>query len=140
MLLKTSRVEVWAADLANKPGALAGKLEPLALAGADLKFIIARRHHGQPDKGVVFITPLTGGKQIAAAREAGFAPAGGMVSVRVEGPDEPGIAYRITSALAQAGINLRGVSAGCIGDRCLFYLAFDSEADAQQAMGLIAML
>jgi hypothetical protein len=49
---------LWAAMLQDRVGGLAGKLAPLAAAGANLEFIIARRAPEQPGRGVVFVTPL----------------------------------------------------------------------------------
>ena len=57
--------DVWAATIDDKSGALALVLAELREAGADLQFIIARR--AEPGKGVVFVTPLQGDREIAAA-------------------------------------------------------------------------
>jgi hypothetical protein len=51
----------------------------------------------------------------------------------VEGPNKPGAAYQITRRLADAGINLRGASAGVLGSKFLLFLAFDSADDADKA-------
>jgi len=138
MLINANRVDVWACDLVDEPGSLASKLEALARTGANLEFIIARRHHGKPGTGVVYVTPITGEAQINAAKAAGFAPAGAMVALRLDGPDEPGIAYKITDALARAKINVRGLSAARINSRAVLHLAFDSEADANKAADVIS--
>jgi hypothetical protein len=42
-------------------------------------------------------------------------------------------AYQITRRLADAGINLRGVSAGLMGRKFLLFLALDHAADADKA-------
>jgi len=134
MLLNANRVDVWAAELTDQAGAVSAKLKGLAKAGADLEFLIARRRHEKPGSGVVYVTPLTGEAQIAAAKEAGFSVADGLCSVRVEGPDEPGVGYELADALAKAGIKLRGISAARVNGRCMFYLAFDGDADADRAV------
>ena len=56
--------DVWAAPIEDKPGGLANALGSLREAGADLKFIIARRTSNDPGKGVLFVTPL-GGDSVA---------------------------------------------------------------------------
>ena len=63
-------VDVWAATIEDRPGDLAHVLAELREAGADLHFIIARRT--EPGKGVVFVTPLRGDREIAAAAQVGF--------------------------------------------------------------------
>jgi len=134
--LKVTQVKVWAAGIPDRPGGLAAKLAALAGAGANLEFLIARRAHDKPGTGVVFVTPIKGKKQVAAAQAAGFTTTESLHSLRVEGPDSPGIGAKATAALAAAGINLRGLSAAAIGKRFVCYLAFDSEADAARAAAI----
>ena len=76
-------VDVWAATIEDRPGALAYVLAELREAGADLQFIIARR--AEPGKGVVFVTPLRGDREIAAAAQVGFNVTRTLHSVRVMG-------------------------------------------------------
>lgn len=132
-MLSVSKVDVWSATIEDKPGGLDQKLDGLAKAGADLEFMVSRRLHESPGKGIVFLTPLTGEKQMAAARQFGFKLAEGMHSLRVEGPDQPGAGHRVVSALAGMGINLRGVSAFRQRGEFVIYLAFDTQADADKA-------
>src|SRR3970282_1094169 len=99
----------WSASLEDRAGSLAGKLDALAKAGANLEFVIARRAPEKPGTGVVFVTPIQGEAVVKAAQGAGFAVSEGLHSVRVEGPDAPGLGAKLTAALAQAGINLRGL-------------------------------
>lgn len=63
--MKATRVDTWAASIDDQPGALAGKLKALSSAGVNLEFVVARRVE-TPGKAVVFVTPIKGGKQIAA--------------------------------------------------------------------------
>ena len=137
MSLAAERVDVWVASLEDQPGGLAEKLAPLATAGADLEFAIARRSPEKPGTGVVFVTPLRGEAQAAAAAKAGFAVADSLHSVRIEGDNRPGIGAEIARKLADAGINLRGLSAGVIGGRFVMYLAIDSVEDAEKALSLL---
>ncbi len=137
MDLIVEQVEVWAASMKDKPGSLAHLLNGLREAGADLDFIIARRSPEKPGTGVVFVTPLRGDREVAAATEMGFAVTKDLRSVRVEGENKPGAAAEITSKLAAAKINLRGLSAAVIGTRFVLYLGLDSAADAEKAVSVL---
>ena len=91
-------VNVWAATIEDKPGQLAHLLTELREAGADLQFIIARR--AEPGKGGVFVTPLQGDREIDAAAQVGFNVTHTLHSVRIMGPDRPGVAADLTEKLA----------------------------------------
>jgi hypothetical protein len=43
----------------------------------------------------------------------------------------------MTGAIADAGINLRGISAAALGRRAITYFAFDSAADADAAIKVL---
>jgi len=131
------KVDVWAAEIDDRPGGLAEKLAALAKAGASLEFIIARRAPDKPGRGVVFLTPIKGAAQKRAATEAAFNTTSSLQSVRVEGPDRPGLGTKMTRALADAGVNLRGVSAAALGRKSVAYFAFDSADDAANAVKLL---
>jgi hypothetical protein len=128
-------VDVWAATIEDRPGGLAYVLAELREAGADLQFIIARR--AEPGKGVVFVTPLRGDREIAAAAQVGFNVTRTLHSVRVMGPDRPGIAAQLTKKLADGRINLRGFSASVIGTQFLAYVAVDSLDDANKVIEIL---
>ncbi|MHC4287182.1 MAG: ACT domain-containing protein [Planctomycetota bacterium] len=134
MSLIIEHVDVWAASLKDKPGSLARMLAGLRDAGADLDFIIARRAPEAPGTGVVFVTPLRGDKEIAAAGELGFNVTRSLHSVRIEGENKPGIAAELTEKIAAAKINLRGLSAAVIGMRFILYIALDTAEDAEEAI------
>ncbi len=140
MKLKASRAVVWAAKIEDRPAGLAEKIESLAEAGANLEIVLARRAPEQPGKGVVFVCPLEGVRQCRAAVNQGFLRTNGLHSVRIEGTDAPGLAARITRALAKAGINLRGFSATAVGKRFIAYLALDDEDDITAALQAIKSL
>ena len=137
MALAVAKTVVWAACIEDRAGGLAEKLTVLAEAGAQLEFLIARREPDKPGTGVVFVTPLTGATQLRAAKKAGFAKTDSLHSVRIEGPDKPGLCSQITFALAQAGINIRGLSAAAIGKNCIMHLAVDTAADATKAIRVL---
>lgn len=137
MDLLVERVDVWAATIQDSPGGLAGVLAILRAAGADLQFIIARRAPEKPGTGVVFVTPLQSGREIRAAAQLGFNVTQSLHSVRVMGPDRPGVAAELTQKLADGGINLRGFSASVIRTQFVAYLAVDSLADANKAIEIL---
>ncbi len=135
MKLDVTRVDVWAASIKDRPGGLAKKLDALAQAGTDLEFAIARRV--KPGKGVVFVTPIKGARQIRAAKKAGFAKTVSLRGLRIAAADKPGLGAQLTRRLADVGINLRGLSAASIGRRAIVHLAFDSADDANKAFRLL---
>ena len=137
MDLLMESVDVWAATIQDRPGGLAAVLTTLRDAGADLQSIIARRTPEEPGKGVVFVTPLQGDREIRAAAQVGFNVTHSLHSVRVMGPDRPGIAAELTQKLADGKINLRGFSASVIGTQFVAYLAVDSLDDANKAMEIL---
>jgi predicted amino acid-binding ACT domain protein len=56
-----------------------------------------------------------------------------MSTRKVEGDDTAGLGGRLTAAIADAGINLRGVSAAVMGKKFVAYLGFDNASDATKA-------
>ena len=134
MAYTIKKVDVWAGEIADRPGGLAEKLAALSNAGANLEFVIARRAPDKPGMAVVFLTPIKGAKQKSAAQGAGLATTDTLHSVRVEGPDRPGLGAKMTQALADAGINLRAVSGATLGRRAVTYFACDSAVDADNAV------
>ncbi len=145
MSMQATREAIWVATVEDKPGGLAAKLTPLAEAGANLRFVVARRGDAglggeAPDPGVVFVTPLEGDRQQNAARVAGFHVSTSMHGVRAEAPDRSGLGEVVTTTLAEAGINLRGLSAAAIDGRCAIHLALDSDDDADRAVELLKQL
>lgn len=138
--MNVQRTDVWAATIDDRPGGLHEKLVGLAEAGANLEFVISRRTPDQPGEGVVFVTPIKGARQTNAAQGAGFRKTDRLHSVRVEGMDKPGIGAAMAEALADAGLNLRGVSAAALGRQFIAYLALDTADDAEMAIETLKKL
>jgi hypothetical protein len=133
MAVDVGRIDVWCGEIEDRSGGLAEKIEAVAAAGANLEFVIARRAPDRPGMGIVFMAPFRGAAQTRAARQAGLDKAPNVYAVRLEGPNQPGFGAAITRSVADAGINLRGLSGTALGRRCAIYLAFDSSEDANQA-------
>jgi hypothetical protein len=135
--MKAQRTDTWAAEIEDKPGALAAKLKALADSGCNLEFVIARRQPDKPGTGVVFVTPIKGPKRIRAAEAAGFKKCESLHTVRVEGTDKPGQGQRIAQALADQGLNIRGFSGAALGRKFVCHVALDTEADAAKALKVL---
>ncbi len=140
MVIEIDKVDVWAGTIEDRPGGLARILDALTDAGANLEFLISRRAPEKTGSGVVFLAPLSGTAQTEAANEVGLSRATNLYSLRIEGPDQPRLGANITRAIADAGINMRGLSAASFGRRCVMYLAFDSDADATKAREVLKQI
>lgn len=140
MDLLVEKEDVWAASVEDKPGALADKLSALSDAGADLSFIIVRRSPEKPGTGVAFVTPLRGDREVQAATAVGFAVTTSLHSVCVEGADQPGIAAKLSRAIADAGINMRGFSAAVLGTKFVAHVGLDSSQDQEAVVRLLSAL
>ncbi len=140
MDLEVERVDVWAATIQDKTGALASLLKGLQKAGADLQFIIARRSPDRPGKGVVFVAPLLGEQETNAASLLGFNVTQSLQSIRIRGQDRVGIVADLAQALAEGGISLRGVSASVIGSQFIAFMGFDSPDDVTKAIDILGRL
>ena len=140
MALKIQKVDTWSASLEDQPGGLAAKLDALAKAGVNLEFVIGRRTPDIPGEGVVFVTPITGAVACRAAKTAGFTKTASLHTVRLEGPDKRGTGACITQALAEKGVNLRGLSAAAINKKFVAHIALDSAEDAAKVVRILRSL
>ena len=138
MAMKVSKMDVWVASLADKPGTLAKKLAALAAARVSLQFVLARRTDKKKGKGVLFCAPS--GAATVALKKAKLRKSKSVCALRVEGPDKAGAGAAVTAALAEAGINLRGMSGGVVGRRFVLHIALDKAQDAAQAARILRKL
>jgi predicted amino acid-binding ACT domain protein len=132
MAIGVKKVEVWAATIEDRPGGLDAVLGALAEAGANLECVIARRSDANPGQGVAFVTPVSGRKVQSAAQTVGLQRAD-VATLRIEGPDRPGLGHALSSSIASAGVNIRGVSVMRMGNRFVAYFGFDNDTDASAA-------
>ena len=135
MAYTVDKVDVWSMSLDDRVGALDTVLAPLAEAGANLQFVLGRR--SKPGQGLVFLAPLKGAAVQRAAKKAGLQKDTGMTALRIEGPDKAGAGAKLTRALADAGVNLRGFAAMALGRKMVLYIALDSAADAAKARDVL---
>jgi hypothetical protein len=140
MKLNVKRIDVWTATIEDRAGGAARKLEPLAEAGANFEFVMARRTPERPGEGILFIAPVKGARAAKAAQAAGFAKPGNIHPVRIEGADKAGSMAAIARALAAAGISFRGLSAAAIGRKFVAYIALDSVEAAAKAASVLKKL
>src|SRR5512138_3678937 len=108
MSIRVKKVVVWRTEVENRPGTMAGALEPLA--EQDLEVVIGG------NGAIVDIAPVVGKKATAAARRAGFKPLPTPM-VLVQGKDRPGIVLAITRALGAAKISMDSVVAQVAGKK-----------------------
>jgi len=132
---KISRETVWAGDLLNRPGMVARVLEAVRNAGGNLEFVVARKVSANTAR--LFVAPVKGAKLVRAAREVGLSPADSMHTVRILGPDRPGLGADLTRAIADAGINIRGLSSAAMAKQSVCLLAFATDAEAKSAIKVV---
>jgi len=139
MSIDISSVDVWAGELEDRPGALASVLAQVTLcAGANLEFLVARPSPERPGCSILYVAPLNGPAQEDAAREAGLKRATHMHVLRLVGADRPGLLAGVAGTLAQADINIVGLTAASAKDISILYVRFASATDAQAAARLLA--
>jgi len=135
MAYRITKEYVCGSAIKDRPDALAEKLRALAEGGLDLEMIVSRRD--QAGWALMFVSPLRTLEEIELAEQAGLGKEGTMQTLRIQGPNVPGFGARITTALAKAGINLRGYWAAAIGGQCVTNIAFDSDEDQAKAKTIL---
>jgi len=136
MAITVRRVTLWRRDIDNRPGALAGVLEPLAGAGADLQIAMGYRIPGQESRAVLELAPVSGRRAAAAAEEAGLSPSR-IPTLVVEGDNAPSVGLAQSRALAEAGINIAFLIAQVLGRRFSAVYGFETQHDADRAARIL---
>jgi hypothetical protein len=136
MPVTVKKIALWRREIENRPGALAGALQPLSEADADLQLLMAYRYPGAEDKGAVEVYPVSSKKLTGAAQAAGLSPSSIPVLL-VEGDNRSGLGHAITRSLGDAGINLGFAMAQVVGRRYSAIFGFENDADASKAASLI---
>jgi hypothetical protein len=134
MARKFQKLEVWSKEIDDKPGETARALDALSAAGADLQFVLGRRRPDKPGRGILFVAPLTTKKQRDAAMREGFDTTVDMSCVVIQGKNKPGMGVRLTRAISESGINLKGMSAGVVNGQFVAFFVFDNMRDAEQGL------
>lgn len=136
MAVNVKQVTLWRSEVANRPGALAGALVPLARAGANLRVVMGYRIPGDENRAAIEVYPVSGRKAAEAARGVGLSDSG-IPALLVDGDDRPGLGAAIASGIAEARINLIFLMAQVVGRRYSAVLGFESAADAKKAAAVI---
>lgn len=138
MSFKMDRVHVWATEVKDEPGGVAGKLSRLDEVGADLEYVYTQRLPDRPGHGILYVAPISGVAQMKAAKTAGLHEVNDPIVMRVEGDNTAGLAHRLKHAWAAAGINLHGSIMTVLGTKFVGFITFDSVEDANKAARLLA--
>ena len=136
MPVTVKSIALWRREIENKPAVLAGVLEPLANARADLQVVMGYRYPGNQAMAALELYPVAGKKSAAAANAAGMAAAP-IPTLLVQGDNRPGLGYTISRAIADAGINMDFLVAQVIGRKYSAVIGFENDADARKASTLI---
>ncbi|MGA2593272.1 MAG: hypothetical protein ABSH32_25430 [Bryobacteraceae bacterium] len=136
MPVTVKNIALWRREIENKPAVLAGVLEPLAKARADLQVVMGYRYPGNQAMAALELYPVTGKKSADAAKAAGLAAAP-IPTLLVQGDNKPGLGYSISKAIADAGINMDFMVAQVIGRKYSAVIGFENETDARKASTLI---
>lgn len=136
MAVTVKRITLWRKELENKPGTLAGTLEPLAKAGADLQVLMGYRFPGEGAKAAVELYPIGSKKVTQAAQASGLTPST-IPALLVQGDNKAGMGHGISQAIAEAGVNLDFLVAQVIGRKYSAVIGFENEADAVKVTPLI---
>jgi hypothetical protein len=140
MSFKMQRVHVYHAEVDDKPGGIAARLKTLAEAGAHLEYVYSQRSATKPGVGDLYVAPLTGTAELAAAKAAGMHEVQEPIVMRVEGDDSKGLSGKLTQAWEMAGINLHGLVMSVLQGRFVGYVTFDTVADGNRAATILAEL
>jgi hypothetical protein len=136
MPVTVKRITLWRKEIENRAGTLAGTLEPLAKAGADLQIVMGYRFPNEHAKAAVELYPVGNKKSTQAAQGAGLA-ASGIPVLLVEGDNRPGLGHSISQAMAEAGVNLDFLVAQVVGRKYSAVIGFENDADATKATAVI---
>ena len=140
MSFRMDRVHIWAGEVEDRPGGVAGKLAPLAEAGANLSYVNTRRLPEKPGHGILYVAPITGPDQLKAARAAGLHEVIDPVVLRVEGDNAAGLGHRLTQRWALEGLTLQGLMMSVLGSKFVGYVSFDNVQDANRAAAILGDL
>jgi hypothetical protein len=136
MPVTVKNITLWRKEVENRPGILAGTLEPLAEAGADLQVVMGYRFPGNESIAAIELYPVTGRASTKAAQAAGL-EAFSIPTLLVDGDNKPGLGHAIARAIAEAGVNIAFLVAQVIGRKYSAVIGFDSPEDARKAAPLI---
>jgi hypothetical protein len=136
MPVTVKSISLWRKEVLNQAGTLAGTLEPISKAGANLRVLMGYRYPGDATKAAIEVYPIAGKKVTAAAAGMGLV-ASQIPALLVEGDDKPGLGLAIAKAISGAGVNMTFFVAQVVGRRYSAVLGFETESDAKTAAPII---
>lgn len=131
------KFSIWSTEIDDVAGATTGLYKVLADAGADIEFSLSRPLGDKPGKAILFLAPIKGKEQEAAARQADIVLRPDVVGVQVQGPSRVGGNFRLTAALAHEDLMIRALVTTVDGDRFTTAFAFKNDADAGRAIKVL---
>jgi hypothetical protein len=134
MATRVKRIVLWRGEVENSPGVLARTLEPFAVS--NLQIVMGYRRHGEGNRAIVEVYPVSGKKAATAARGVGLAGSA-LPALLVEGDDRPGLGHAIAQALGAAGINIGFAVAQVFKKKYSAVFGFESEEAAKRAASLV---
>ena len=66
MAVTVKKISLWRGEVENKPGVLAGALEPFASGGADLQVVMGYRYPDNAAMAAIEVYHVAGKKMVAA--------------------------------------------------------------------------
>jgi hypothetical protein len=134
MATKVKRIVLWRGEVENTPGTLARTLGPLV--GSNLDVVMGYHRHGEGNRAVLEVYPVSGKKAAAAAQGVGLAPSS-LPALLIEGDDRAGLGHDIAQALGSAGINIVFTVAQVFKKKFAAIVGFETEEAAKRAASLI---
>ena len=131
MAVTVKKVTLWRKEVAHEPGVLAGVLEPLSQAGANLRVVMGYAM-GESGRAAIEVFPVSGKKATAAATTAGLSTSS-IPCLLVEGDDRAGLGADMARAIATAGVNISFLIAETVGRKFSAVFGFQNDADAGSA-------
>ena len=132
MAIAVKKVTLWRKEVVNDPGLLADVLEPLSAVGANLRVVMGYAMPGDATRAAIEMYPVTGKRQIAAAKAAGLHESE-IACLLVEGDDRAGLGARMARAIARENVNISFVMAETIGRKFSAVFGFQTDSDAANA-------
>jgi len=134
MAMTVKLIKMYRGTFENKPGVLAGILEPVVATGVNLQILMGYKlAEGQ---AAIELFPVASKKVAAAAEKARLTPMT-MSTLLVQGDDKPGLGLAFAKSLADAGINMQFLVAQTVGNRFTAVFGFQNEDDARKSAALI---
>ena len=110
----------------------------MSVGKLDLDLVLSRRE--APGRAVLFVSPLRTLEELEIAARAGFGKKDSFLTLRITGPNTPGLAAKVAGALAEAGINIRSFTGAAVSDQHVTCIMFDSQTDVDQAKEVLDRL